>query len=44
MEHLVTAFESLVNFERWNLNKAVPAAGNSVKRLLGDVQVLRKDR
>lgn len=44
MEYLVTAFDSLVNFERWNLNKAVPAAVNSVKRLLGDTEVLRKEQ
>lgn len=44
MEYLITTFESLVNFERWYLNKAVSTADISVKRLLGDAQVLRKDR
>lgn len=42
MEYLVATSESLVNLERWNLNKAVPTAIISMKRLLGNVQVSEK--
>lgn len=35
MEYLVTAFRSLVDFERWNLNKAVPTAVNFSEEITG---------